>query len=386
MKILQLPSWYLPEGGHFCLHQSLALKEAGVEVHILANVVLPWRRYHFKLLKYPFKPFFTTENDIPLYRYYAWKYPFVDMLNIEKWARQTLKMFETYKKRYGFPDIIHVHSSMWGGYAAALIKEKYGIPYVITEHRGIFGFQSNYAKSLFKKEYTPYLTKGFTHADFIIPVSDQLKEKIREYLHHPVPIKTISNILDTDYFTPIHRKLKSPFTFISVNGYYREKGYDILLPAFNELCKLNPDVRLRIVGENFNQKEFQSIFEKIQNKDKISFTGELTKEDVRKELWHADAFVIASRVESQSVATMEAMGTGLPVVGTTVIPKNMITKKVGYRVEIENSDALTKAMNTLIKNIDSFDGEEISKHVQKIAGKEAITKQLLEVYNEVLKK
>ena len=33
MRVLELPSWYLPQGGHFVRHQALALREQGVEVH-----------------------------------------------------------------------------------------------------------------------------------------------------------------------------------------------------------------------------------------------------------------------------------------------------------------------------------------------------------------
>jgi len=388
MKILQIPSWYLPEGGHFCLNQSMALQEAGIDVHILANVVLPWRKYKLSIFNYPIKAFFSIENNIPIYRYYSWKYPFVDIPNIRKWVAQTVKMFDRYNEEHGSPDIIHVHSSMWGGYAAALIKEKYGIPYVITEHRGIFGSKSSFAKALLKNEYKLYLEKAFSQADYIIPVSDQLTEKISEYLTNPVPIKSISNILDTEYFSPIQRKHKgnTPFTFISVNGYYIEKGYDILLPAFDKLCKLNPNVNLRLIGENFDYADFQKILEKVKHKEKISFTGEIPREGVRKELWEADAFVIASRIESQSVATLEAMSTGLPIVATSVIPNTMITNTVGYRVEIEDVNALSEAMLQMIQNKDSFDSTEISNHVKEIAGKEAVVSQLIEVYKEVLSK
>lgn len=387
MRILQLPSWYLPEGGQFCLDQSLALQEQGLEIHILANVVLPWRRYKLSVFRYPIRPFFTEENGITMYRYYSWRYPFVDKLNIEKWTKKTVDLFGEYEEKYGLPDIIHVHSSMWGGYAAALIKEKYGVPYVITEHRGIFGVKTKYAKQKFRKSYKPYLIKAFSDADYIIPVSYQLISKISEYLNKNVPIKPVSNILDTSYFYPIERKKinqDDTFTFVSVNGFIPVKGYEYLLPAFDKVCKKKSNVCLRIVGENFEKKSFQKLLRKSKNLHKISFAGELNREGVREELWKADAFVIASIVESQSVATIEAMSTGLPVVGTEVIPEDMLTEVSGYRVPVENVSKLADGMLKMVDNRNNFEDYKIVEHIKLIVDKEKVTTQLIEIYKDVL--
>ena len=387
MKILQLPSWYLPEGGQFCLHQSIALQEQGLDVHILANVVLPWRKYKGTILNYPFKAFTSTENGILTYRYYSWKYPFVDIPNIIKWTKKTVKLFEQYSKTYGFPDIIHVHSSMWGGYAASIIKKKYNIPYVITEHRGIFGMATTYARKKFKPRYEAFLTDAFSNANYIVPVSSQQINQIKTFCQNKtVPIKTIPNILNTDYFHPIERKRKknNPFIFISVNGFNPFKGYEFLLPAFDMVCETNSNVHLRIVGEDFDKKEFQLLLQKSNNKEKISFAGEVTKEKVRKELWNADAFVIASRTEAQSVATVEAMSTGLPVVGTTVTPKEILTERCGYLVPVENSKELAIAMEKMILNHKNFDGNYISAHTKKLVSKDVVVNQIISVYNKIL--
>ncbi|MBN1463377.1 MAG: glycosyltransferase [Paludibacteraceae bacterium] len=386
MKIVQLPSWYLPEGGQFCLHQSLALQDAGIEVHILANVVLPWRKYKLSLLKYPFNAFFTKENNIPIYRYYSWKFPFVDEPNIKKWAHKTVRLFDAYQKEHGLPDIIHAHSSMWAGYAASLIKEKYGVPYVITEHRGIFGLATEYAKNKFKQAYNPYLEKAFSNANYIIPVSSQQITKIKLYGADNAKIRTIPNILDCSFFHPIPRvrKKNEPFVFISVNGFNPYKGYEFLLPAFDIACQQEPNIRLRIVGEDFHKKAFQKLLKTCKNSHKISFAGEIDREGVRKELWAADGYVIASRTEAQSVSTVEALSTGLPAVGTSVTPKEILTDDCGYIVPVENPKALAEAMVNLVRNRSNFDGSTISEHIKKIVSKEVITKQLIAVYEEIL--
>lgn len=387
MRILQLPSWYLPEGGQFCLHQSKALQEAGVEVHILANVVLPLSRYKFSVLKYPFRAFFCNENGIPMLRYYSWRIPRLDKLNIAKWVKETVHLYAMYEKKYGKPDLIHVHSSIWGGYAASIIKQQYSIPYVITEHRGIFGAQSAYARSLLKDDYSFLYKSAFGNADFIIPVSSQLIPKIKEYCAEiPVPIKVIPNVLDTDFFSYKQRARtdRDSFVFVAVNGFSTYKGYEYLLPAFDILCEKNPNVYLRLVGENFEFLEFQQLLKQVKHVDRISFSGELDRNGVREELYKADAFVIPSIVEAQSVATIEAMSTGIPVVSTIVNPEEILTDRCGYRVPIEDVNALENAMDQMIKNYYSFDGKYISEHTKSLVNKEAVISQIIDVYNQII--
>lgn len=382
-RVLILPSWYLPEGGEFCLDQALFLKERGVKVHILANVTLPWKKYKLKALTSPWNAFESTEKGILVYRNYYRRIPGLDKANIIGWSKATLKLFDKYVKRYGKPDIIHAHSCMWAGYAAALIKEKYNIPYVVTEHRGRFGMLSSFAKDGFLPFYNKYINKGFSNASYIIPVSDQQIPRIKEFLSTQVPIKIISNILDTKFFSFHARKRKKVFTFTSMNSYDVVKGYDILLPAFDILCDRCNNVVLRIAGDNFQKRDFQNLLAQCRHKEHIVFTGWLNPQEVLVELHDADAFVLSSRVEAQPISVLEAISTGLPVVCTEVVPQSIVSNNEGFRVPIEDVDALANAMYMMVERKDLFDHKSISVHASSIASPEVVTDNLLRIYKEV---
>lgn len=388
MRVLELPSWYLPYGGHFVLHQALALREGGVDVHILANVPLSTRVVRWRMLngrRFPFKPFFTEEHGIPMLRYYMRTIPTATVLNIRLWARRTMQLYAMYVSRYGHPDIIHVHSSTWGAYAASLIKRKWGTPYVVTEHRGMFGCKCQLARDFFRPEFTLFFTEGLSNANYIIPVGDLLIPKLREYLTKDVPIKVISNIVDTDFFVSGSEiKPHKPFRWISVNGYRPVKGYDILLPAFDKICDNNTDVTLTLVGEDFKQDAFQKILTQCRHKDRIRFTGELNREGVLHELQQTDAFVMSSRVESQSVAVLEALSCGLPIAGTEVIPSYTLPNNLGIRVPVERPDLLANAMQKVMNDYDVYSPTEAHNHIISIANKKVVSKQLIEIYQEVL--
>lgn len=387
MSVLELPSWYLPQGGHFVRHQALALREQGVNVAILANVTMPWKEYirHACDGRYPLRPFFTEEDGIPVLRHYLRAIPKCNIPNIRLWAKQTVRLYEWYVSRYGHPDIIHVHSSTWGAYAASLIKRKWGTPYVVTEHRGMFGCLCQMARDFFVPAYDSFFREGFSNADYIIPVGDLMIPKIREYLTREVPIKVVSNIVDTDFFIPGSAvKPHQPFRWISVNGYYPVKGYDILLPAFDKVCDSGADVTLTLVGENFEQAAFQAILAQCQHKDRIRFTGELTRDGVLRELQDADAFVMSSRVEAQPVAILEALSCGLPVAGTEVIPAYTLPENLGVRVPVEDIDALADAMQQVMPHYKRFDALQAHQHAQRIAHKDQVSKALIGIYKEVI--
>ena len=389
MKVLQLPSWYIPEGGQFCLEQSKALKKQGINVKILANVTLPWKKYNINILKYPISTFWSTEENIETFRYYSWRIPLLHMENITKWINKTLTLFDEYIKQVEKPDIIHTHSSMWGGVAAARIKEKYNIPYVLTEHQGLFGQKSNLSKEQILPEYVPLYKEAFSNADYIIPVSEQQIKKISSFFNkEEIPIKAISNIVDIDFFSSSNNKKDNEkFIFFTANSYCAEKAYDILLPAFDIVCEEISNVQLRIAGRNFlNNKEFCSLLKTTKNKEKIEFCGYLSPLEIRNELWNADSFVLSSRIESQSISVLESLSTGLPVVCTEVVPKQVCKDFCGYHVPIENPEALAQAMIEMVKNRKNFDKQKIRSHVESIASPQVVASQIIEIYEEVLLK
>ena len=162
LHILHLPSWYLPEGGQFCRNQVRELNRHGVRAEVLANVTISIRKHgFFQTLKFPKTPFLSYEDEIRVFRSFHISTPFFKKTDSRLWVRKTLKMFEIYIKKYGKPDVIHVHSVLWGGYAAMKIKEKYGMPYIITEHKGIFGMSCSWAENQFVEWQDEFMAQPF---------------------------------------------------------------------------------------------------------------------------------------------------------------------------------------------------------------------------------
>jgi len=382
--ILMLPSWHIRHGG-FVRNQAQVLKGKGLTVNILENISLAITTDKTKYLTFPYNAFVSAENDLTFFCHYFRDFPKFTKINTFRWINNTVSLFEKYQKKFGNPDIIHVHSALWAGYAAFLIKEKYGIPYIITEHRGRFGQSCEYAEKLFKKWQTPLLEKAFSEAATIVPVSENQIPKIRSFLKKEVPIIPVSNVLDTDFFYYKKRKFSEKIRFVTTNSFDRAKAYDILLPAFDNACNEISNLELTIVGGKFSGNfEFESIWKTIKHKNNFRFVGLQDAEGVRNELWQANVFVLASRIEAQPVAVLEALSTGLPLVCTTVVPRAVATAENSIVVPVENKEKLTNAILEMAKNYQKYNGENISEHIKSIAGKDAFAKAIIEIYASVI--
>lgn len=386
IHILHLPSWYLPEGGQFCRNQVQALNENyGIYAAILANVTISIRKYRIEAFKFPKKFFMVHEDDIDVFRNYHISLPFFKKKDNLNWVKETLKMFESYCAKYGQPDLIHVHSVLWGGYAAKLIKDKHKIPYIITEHKGIFGLSCDWAKNQFQERQDVYMQQAFSNASMIVPVSEKLIPKISSYLYNPVPFKVISNMVDTDffYYNP-QKKENNKIQAVMVNGLSYSKAYDILFPAADIALDKVKNLVINIVGEDFSGEIFDKLWNNVRNKDRIIITGEKDSHGVREFLWAADFFIISSRVESQSVSTLEALATGLPVVCTEVVPEMIANKKNAIKVPVENIEKLAEAIVQMSRNFTNYDRNKISSEIKEIGDKKVVANQLVDTYKEVL--
>lgn len=136
-----------------------------------------------------------------------------------------------------------------------------------------------------------------------------------------------------------------------------------------------------LVGPNFNHPEFQRLLRKCRHQDAIHFTGTLSSMGVRNELYSADALVISSRVEAQSISVLEALSTGIPVVCTDPIPEYVVGEGQGIRVPVEDVEALTEAMFQMVLTVNDYNPYKLFEHVKSIASPGHVVNRLKEIYS-----
>ena len=386
MKIVEIPSFFPPYGGEFCLEQSKALSALGHDVTILANVQLSIRRSLKDYLLTSYRCRTTEMEKITVYRSDMRGIPLCIRPNVTRWCGIIQKMFARYVNKNGLPDIIHAHCAKWAGYAASKISEKYGIPFVITEHLSSMIFKKEFGDNFSKAWQIPLLKSAYKAADMVIPVSAELVDDIACYFGKDYKWTAISNTIDIDFFAYRDRKPADGrmFRFCCLANFIPLKGYDVLFKAFDKLAAEMPDVELYIAGKFTDGKECAKIVKSMMNSSKVTICGELDKNGVRRLLYQCDCLVLASRSESQGLVLLEAMSTGIPAISTDCIPQSIRINDGTYIVPVDDAEELKACMHKVAID-NNINGRHISKKVASLASPQYIGEKLSELFLQIVK-
>lgn len=93
-----------------------------------------------------------------------------------------------------------------------------------------------------------------------------------------------------------------------------EKRIDVLLKAVGSLTEF-PNLKVELVGDGGERQRLQRLCEELSISDRVRFLGHVSDEELPGIYERATVFVMPSIAELQSIATMEAMASGRPVIG-----------------------------------------------------------------------
>jgi len=384
MHILEIPSFFPPYGGLFCLDQAKALAALGHEVRILSNVQLGWTIGAKDYLTLPYRRYEHELEGVTVYQSYQRGLPKRVRYNVRRWVAIVRSMFNDYVAKYGQPDMLHAHCAKWAGYAAMMISKEYQIPYVITEHLPLMLLEEEFGKAPSGTWQIPLLKKAYEQANMVLPVSEELVDDISCYYGKEYRWQYLSNTIDTDFYSyrPREQRAGRVFRFCCLADYYYRKGYDILFSAYKQLQEQGIAMELHIAGLFTDDSECQQEIKRLHLKG-VKTYGRIDKEHVRELLYASDALVLASRGEVQPLVLLEAMSTGIPVVSTECIPRCLRLNKGCSIVPIGNADALAQVMRKMVKE-PVMDGRKLSEQVAAMASPQVVGGRLEKIFNEVL--
>jgi len=388
IKILVIPSWYLPDGGGFFKDHAEALNSREFSVDVLVNRVLGITRHSLYqiLISRRFRE--SIEGPLRVLRSGYLKWPLMEKRNLKGWVNKYIDIYEKYQKKYGNPDIIIAHSAIWAGYVACRLKELYGIPYILVEHRSRFARDVAAAQKMIREWYFPYIRCSLVKADKIITVSEAIDNQlisISPGIRNK--ISTIPNLIDTDFFTlPEKRRDREPFIIISFGILEYVKGFDILIRAFAEFVKkYDGEFFLRIGGRGTKFRKLNKLARELGVGDRVSLHGYVPREEVKREMQMANLFVLPSRFEAFGVVLIEAMATGCPVLSTySGGPEFIVKDQVGMLVEPDNVNALVKAISDIYENYENYEPEPIRQIVIENYTKEVIRDRYHQIIKEII--
>ena len=222
-------------------------------------------------------------------------------------------------------DVVHVHHPFLSGGLALRYCRHLGIPIVFTNHTRYDLYAQVYLPMIpdplsrtFLQGYLP----GFCRAvDLVIAPSAGLRRVLID-LGVDAEIAVVPNGVELEPFqsrTPVPRDSlglrEGDLGLVYVGRLGLEKNVAFLLQTFAGVRSAAPNVRLIIVGGGPESDNLRDLAAELGVADSVHFTGPVAYDAVPGLLAAADAFVTASVSEVHPLSVIEAMATGLPVVG-----------------------------------------------------------------------
>lgn len=194
----------------------------------------------------------------------------------------------------------------------------------------------------------------------IIAVSDAVA-KSAATVASPSRIETIPNGIDAARFAITHTATRGHTRYalhvsgdapviVCLSRLSPEKDVTNLLEAFALLLPRFPDARLFVAGDGKLRPTLQWHIELLGIGASAHLLGSLPREAVADLLRAADVFALSSREEGLSLAVLEAMAAGLPVVATRIggLPEAVAENVTGYLAPAQNPPAFAAQLARLL--------------------------------------
>lgn len=372
------PSIKDPQWGCFERDQAKALQKLGHKV-IIMSVDGRFRSYYRK-----HGVTYINERGIDIYNIYLFPLdlliPFGYKFRLYIREKIALFLFDKYIRKKLKVDLIYAHY-LTNIYLAARVKEKYNIPIVGIEHW-----------SMLNREKLPSHVRkmgefGYGSVDQLISVSNSLRLSILS--HFNIDSTVIHNMVNGDFFLNAIPKKRTinigdKITIVAVGSLFYGKGYDVLIKAFAQTKLYENGSKVIIIGDGNEKRKLSKLIEKLKLENNIFLLGRKDRTEILKILYSGDLFVHPSRGENFSVAIIEALSTGLPVVATQCGgASECINQKNGVLVPIDNIDALAKAILFVYNRINEYDYNYIANECKSKYSSDVIAKQLNDVFVKV---
>ena len=317
--------------GAMATELGIALAEKGHEVHFITY------QQPFRLPSFLPRVYF---HEVDVGRYPLFEYPPYDLA-------LAVRMHEVTMSR-GL-DLLHVHyaiphaTSAW--IAREMVQQAKGDVQVITTLHGtditIVGQDPSFHA----------ITKfSIEKSDRISAVSKFLKEEtVRAFGCTGCSVEVIYNFIDPNVYdrSKYPPTLRAVFNgnrrvIVHVSNFRPVKRVTDIVKVFAKVCEEIPSV-LVMVGDGPERVAAEALARELGVQDDVYFLGKI--ESVAALLAGADLFLLPSDRESFGLSALEALATGVPVVGTSVggLPEVVVEGETGALRAVGDVDGMAAA-------------------------------------------
>jgi glycosyltransferase involved in cell wall biosynthesis len=228
-------------------------------------------------------------------------------------------------------DVIHIHTPFIAHYLGLWLARRLQVPTVETYHTYFEEYLDKYVSWLPRRTLRlaarRFSVSQCRAVDALVVPTLPMAEVLQRYgvtaAPHVIPtgIPTDAFVAgDGARFRARHRIPAARPVLLYVGRVAHEKNIDFLLKAHQAVVRARPDALLVIAGEGPARRSLEDFVKRHALAEHVRFVGYLDRRSDLPDCYAAaDAFVFASRTETQGLVLLEAMKLGIPVISTAVM-------------------------------------------------------------------
>jgi glycosyltransferase involved in cell wall biosynthesis len=259
-----------------------------------------------------------------------------------------------------------------------------GRPLVATFHTSHFLVRAG------KRRWRPLLRRLVAWPDHALAASREIAEVASGLVAGGRPVEALTNGVDTERFRPVppllppepgHRQVVVP------RRLFRKNGVEFAVRALPRILERLPGTRLLFVGDGPERRRLEALAQELGVSEAARFVGARPHEEMPGMLASGEVAVFPSLMEATSVAALEAMACGLPVVATRVggLPE-IVDQAVGALVEPGDADALALGIVEVLERPDREEaGARARARVEAHWSNARLVDRHLEIYEALVR-
>lgn len=295
------------------------------------------------------------------------------------------------------PDLVHFHSIGPVGYSTLKAARQLGISTIGTMH-GIPQFITAYAPWLTK---TPkrimhtllwwFVRNFYNQMDHITTPSFFASAQMQRHTI-TAPISVVPMWIDSQTepknTKTVLKKYSIPnaaHIFVYVGRIDLDKNLPVVLHAISRLVQKTDAFHIVFAGKGAHTTYLKQLASKLSISHKVTFTGYISETDKMKLYKQSHTFIMPSPVETQSLTTLEALQSGLPLILANAGALPEIAEKFPQHCVLFDHSNPADLANIMFTSLQSSNSISVSKVFKKKYGKKEHIRSLEVLYRTLVR-
>ena len=305
-------------------------------------------------------------------------------------------------------DIIHVHHPVLIGNTAVYLAKKYKIPLVFTYHTRYEQYMLSYVdfikrlnvqtnQGIEKKLFPLYLNSFLRHCNHIFAPTPGMKDYLQDICKvAPDKVSVLPTGINLSAYTmqeaamqEVRRRYQAQDCplFLSVSRMANEKNVSFLLKGIARVKEqYTGKFKVLLVGDGPERGTFSNLCRKLQITNEVIFTGQISNEELTPYFAAADAFLFASKTETQGIVILEAFAGKTPVYAVKASGvSDLVRDGWNGRLCEEDVDAFARQLLPVLQGREDIKGlGENAYETALTFGEDAVALKAVQQYNRVI--